>query len=137
MIFHNFATINILDFGTEDGYEGDAEPKVFVAEPEQISRMKVDTLSEIITPASPTSEEGTITDEVTTPTTIPDEYDDESNKTILNVDIIHEVNEKLAVNSQDIKLESNTSNLVFSINDDKRDSLAELHLETGNFPILC
>lgn len=129
--------INILDFGTEDDYEGDAEPKVFVAEPEHMSRMKVDTPSEIITPASPTSEEGTITDEVTTPTTIPDEYDDESNKAILNADIIHEVNERLAVNNQDIKLESNTSNLVFSINDDERDSLAKLHLETGNFPILC
>ncbi|PKC70831.1 LNS2-domain-containing protein [Rhizophagus irregularis] len=118
------------DFGTEDDYEGDAEPKVFVAEPEHMSRMKVDTPSEIITPASPTSEEGTITDEVTTPTTIPDEYDDESNKAILNADIIHEVNERLAVNNQDIKLESNTSNLVFSINDDERDSLAKLHLET-------
>jgi hypothetical protein len=129
------ATINILDFGLEDGYEGDAEPKVFVAEPEHMNGMKVETPSEIVTPASPTSEEGTITDEVVTPTTIPDEYDEESNKEILNVDIISEVNEKLTVDNQDINLESSTSNLVFSINDDKQ-SLAKLHLKTGKFPIL-
>ncbi|GBB94675.1 hypothetical protein RclHR1_00240023 [Rhizophagus clarus] len=116
----------------DDECEVDAEPKVFVAEPEHMNEIKVESPSEVITPASPTSEEGTITDEVTTPTTIPDEYDEESNKAILSVDIIHEVNEKLAVDNQDIKLESNASNLIFSINDDKQESFANFHLKTDD-----
>ncbi|RIA99275.1 Lipin/Ned1/Smp2-domain-containing protein [Glomus cerebriforme] len=121
------------DFGTEDGYEGDAEPKVFVAEPKRMNGMKVETPSEIIALTSPTSEEETIIDEVATPTTIPDEYDEELNKAILNGDIIHEVNEKL---NQDTKSESNKSDSVFSISDDvdsKQASLEKLYLETDTF----
>lgn len=125
---------NGSDFGTEDGYEGDAEQKMFVAEPKQVDEMKVELPSEIITPASPTSEEETITDEVATPTTIPDEYDDgELNKhPVVNGDDILKVDEKLATDIQDTKLESNMSNPLFLISDvmdSKPESLEKLYLE--------
>ena len=92
--------INVIDFGIEDGYEGDAESKLIVAEPKLMDEMKVEVPTEILTPASPTSEEGTTPDEVVTPTTTPDEYDyEESNKPILNGNDIL-VEEKLITDNQ-------------------------------------
>ena len=133
-----FNMIYVTDLGIEDGYEGDVEPKLFVAEPKPMDEMKVEVPAEIITPASPTSEEGTTTDEVATPTTIPDEDDyEESNKPTLNG---NEVEERLIADNQGTKLESNKSNSLFSVSNviigSKPESLEKLDLETGKCSIL-
>ncbi|CAG8626013.1 10420_t:CDS:10, partial [Funneliformis mosseae] len=121
---------NTIDFGTDDGYEGDSEPKILVAEPKSIHEMNSELPSVITDLVIPMSEEETITDEKAI---LISNYE-KSNKTMLNGDTVHEADEKLAPGNQDIKLESNCTSDSISLIDDvteyKPESLEKLYFKS-------
>ncbi|CAI2163136.1 14769_t:CDS:10 [Funneliformis geosporum] len=121
-----------LDFGTDDGYEGDSEPKIFVSEPKHNDEMNVELPSVITDLVNPTSEEENITDE----NAILISDDEKLNKTILNGDTVHEMGEKHTLDNQDMKLESNgSSDSILSIDDItdyKPESLENLYFKSDD-----